>query len=293
VRAAEALAGGDPTRYGIPFICKTPAQARDFLLGSIKNGNGGKVFTGKAFDNLWYIGLGWVGAWVLKTSDGLILFDTLNNTDEVKTILLPGMKEFGLDPAQIKYIALTHGHGDHFGGAKYLQDTYKPHVLLSDLDWQLIEKRPTEAAEKLPGPTRDMVVKGGDTLTLGDVTIRFLLTPGHTPATVSSFIPVKDKGRPVLVTMAGGSAMWDDSRTTGQYHESFHKLWAAGREAGAEGVVSPHMVMNGGLEKLQQIKDHPDAPNPFVLGKDGYEQFMRVQDQCILANLARTTAWGR
>src|SRR5437879_2644057 len=49
--------------------------------------------TVQVFDNLYYAGTGSVGAWIIKTSAGLILWDTLDSEDEVKTILEPGLKK--------------------------------------------------------------------------------------------------------------------------------------------------------------------------------------------------------
>src|SRR4029078_1444312 len=54
-------------------------------------------------------------------------------------------------------------------------------------------------------PTRDMVVSDGQKLTLGDTTLTFTLTPGHTPGTVSTLIPVKDNGTPHVVAEWGGT----------------------------------------------------------------------------------------
>ena len=42
-----------------------------------------------------------------------------------------GLKKVGLDPANIKYVVVSHGHGDHHGGAKFLQDQFKPRLVLS------------------------------------------------------------------------------------------------------------------------------------------------------------------
>ena len=42
--------------------------------------------------------------------------------------------KLGLDPATIKYAIVSHGHSDHSGGAKYLQDRYNARVLLSAID---------------------------------------------------------------------------------------------------------------------------------------------------------------
>jgi metallo-beta-lactamase class B len=94
----------------------------------------------KLFDNLYYIGFNDVGAWVVPTSAGLILFDTLNSTDDAMNVIEPEMKKAGLDPAQIKYILLGHGHADHFGGASYLQMTYHAKVLAAMPDWAAIQR---------------------------------------------------------------------------------------------------------------------------------------------------------
>ena len=64
-------------------------------------------------------------AWAVNTSAGIILIDTLFGyaaQDEI----VDGLKKVGLDPANIKYIVVSHAHGDHDGSVKFLQDTYHP-----------------------------------------------------------------------------------------------------------------------------------------------------------------------
>ena len=99
----------------------------------------GLVPATQVFDQLWSVGQNAVSAWVLKTSEGLIVIDALNSPAEARDILVPNIVAMGLDPADIKYVIITHGHGDHWGGAKYLQDTYGARVVLSDIDWGLLE----------------------------------------------------------------------------------------------------------------------------------------------------------
>ena len=60
----------------------------------------------------------------LRTSAGIVIFDTLNNGDEAKTYVVGGLTKLGLNPRDIKFIIITHGHADHSGGATYLHDTY-------------------------------------------------------------------------------------------------------------------------------------------------------------------------
>ena len=80
----------------------------------------------------------------------------------------------GLDPADVKYVIVGHGHFDHFGGAPYFQDKYKSRIAMSGLDWDLIERpnpnaNPAQASR--PRPKRDVVVTDGQKITVGDTTI--------------------------------------------------------------------------------------------------------------------------
>jgi metallo-beta-lactamase class B len=118
-----------------------------------------KVEPLKVFDNLYYVGFEQVGTWTLDTGAGLILLDTLNNPQEAEQVLVPGLRQLGLDPANIKYIILSHGHADHFGGAPYFQEHYNTPVLMTAADWDLIARPPgpnaSAAARNRVLPKRD------------------------------------------------------------------------------------------------------------------------------------------
>src|SRR3989454_11618645 len=75
----------------------------------------------KIFDNLYYIGFNDIGAWALTTSQGIIVIDSLYTPEDAEKVLIPSMQKAGLDPKQIKYVVIGHGHFDHFGGSSYLQ----------------------------------------------------------------------------------------------------------------------------------------------------------------------------
>ena len=61
------------------------------------------VEPGKVFDNLYYIGAKYLGAFALTTKDGIFLIDTMNSTDDVKNTIEPGFKKLGLKMEDIKY----------------------------------------------------------------------------------------------------------------------------------------------------------------------------------------------
>ena len=91
----------------------------------------------KVFDNLYFVGMTEYSAWAVKTSDGIVLLDTIYDYS-IEDEVAGGLKQLGFDPATIKYALVSHGHVDHFGGAKYLQEHFGTKVLMSAADWELI-----------------------------------------------------------------------------------------------------------------------------------------------------------
>src|SRR6185503_9376847 len=103
VADAQRIAGEDlkflmPVCNPQPAVRAAPSPAMDESLAKLINQTPPEP--GQAFDNLYYVGSAWVSAWVLKTSDGLILIDALNNTKEAADLIEGGMRKLGLDPAQ-------------------------------------------------------------------------------------------------------------------------------------------------------------------------------------------------
>ena len=118
----------------------------------------------KVFDNLYFVGQTEYSAWAVTTSEGIIIIDTIFDYS-VEDEVAGGLKKLGLDPTTIKYAIVSHGHGDHSGGAKFLQDKFDARVILSAADWDLLDKSTGSR------PRRDMVATDGMKLTLGDTTL--------------------------------------------------------------------------------------------------------------------------
>ena len=288
VARARAIPGEDLAPVADGFICKAPAQAKAYLQTIMLHGGLAARPPMRAFDNLYYIGTTFVGSWVIRTSEGLILVDTLDNENEARTILVPGLVALGLDPNAIRDIIITHGHFDHFGGARYLQATYRLHVFESEADWAYMND-PAELAKlhlsPVPAPIKDQVIRDGDQLRLGGVTVRFILTPGHTPGVVSLLFNVSDGGLQREVSMWGGTGMPDSEDGLATYRASLQKFLKASREAGATVAISSHPWVAGNFKQMEETA--AGSPNRLVLGPRGFERFMEVFDECVAAEQAR------
>jgi metallo-beta-lactamase class B len=184
--------GGENTSDNVPGYITNPASApaRDIWYAEPT----------KIFDNLYFVGGKVHSAWVLTTKEGIILIDTIYpyNSEE---LVIGGMQKLGLDPKNIKYVLISHAHGDHIGGAEVLQTRYGARVVMGGPDWDLVAKYPNRY--KTMAPKRDIVATDGMKITLGDTTVTIWLTPGHTPGTLSYTFTVLDRGKPVNVAYSG------------------------------------------------------------------------------------------
>jgi len=208
-------------------------------------------------------------------------------------LITDGLKKLKLDPAQIKYVILTHVHGDRFYGAPYLQKTYNARVIMSEADWNAMAKTNDPAELK---PKKDMVATDGMKLTLGDTTLTLYITPGHTPGTVSVLVPLKD-GNERHVGAVWGGINPDVGRNGVRYFanmEETFKTWSASAKrfqdiaakANADVYLTLHPFYDKALDKLHALNFRkPGGPHPFV-SKDNLNRFLTIIRECTEAQLA-------
>ena len=247
----------------------------------------------KVFDNVYLLpqmipeSLNGVSSWAITTSGGIILIDTLYDYS-VKEGIDAALKSVRLNPANIKAAFVTHGHGDHFGGAKYLQELYSTSIYAGALDWDLMQASANAGSLGQPIPKKDLVATNGMKYTLGDTTITVYLTPGHTPSTLSFLIPVKINGQPHVAAFWGGTAISRNSREDNLkvYSESARRFKEIVTQAKADIMLSNHDAYGEYFAKIEQMKKNPSGPNPFVVGTDGVRRYLDVLDHCGQAQVA-------
>jgi metallo-beta-lactamase class B len=236
----------------------------------------------KVFDNLYYVGEKMQhgaspSAWAVTTSQGIILIDTMFE-NSVEDEIVNGLKKMKLDPADIKYVILTHGHSDHINGAKFLQDHYNLRLIMSAADWDMVEENKNF---KGPKPRRDMIATDGQKLTLGEETITIYLTPGHTPGTVSLLIPLRDGGAPHLAALWGGTGMQFSAEEYSKQSERFREIVT---KSAADVILSTHPQLDKSDIKLRLVeKRQPGDPNPYVVGNDVVKAYLTVGAECSAA----------
>ena len=245
----------------------------------------------RLFDNLSVLGSVGTAMYVLQTTDGLILIDA-GYPEQVETVLLPGLKQLGFDPANVRDVIVLHGHSDHFGAARYFQDTYRARVFLAAPDWDLVDA--PQAKGKGPAvatPKRDQIVTDGQPITLGDTSILPVLVPGHTPGALALIFPVFDQGQKHTAGLFGGTVLSAGFVTADglrQYISSLQRWARVAAENHVDVEIQNHPLMDGFAGRLEQLKQRvPQAPHPFVIRESEYASFLTVMSECAQAQLIR------
>jgi metallo-beta-lactamase class B len=223
-----------------------------------------------------------VMAMAVVTSDGIILIDSTYDYS-VKGLIVDAMPKIGLDPKQIKYAVITHGHGDHFAGAKYLQDTFGTKIIMGDPDWTNVA-RPAKPGGPVPTniAKKDLATVEGQKLTLGDTTITLFNTPGHTVGTTSAIIPVKDKGVTHYAAMWGGTSISQNTpyEQLVAYNRSSRKMAEQSAKLGVDVILTPHGRVIDFPRRAGIQRAFPMGPNQFIAGQDAVRRWWAMIDHC-------------
>ena len=292
VEAARAAAGEHHTRI-FEYLCRAPrprqpagtqtAGTQTARARGVPDVSTWHADPAKIFDNLYFLGTQSLNSYALTTSAGIVIIDPLydyNAQDEI----VDGLEKLGLDPADITHVIVSHGHGDHYGGARLLQERYGAEVWLSEADWDLVDTSGSSQAK----PDRDRVATDGQVLTVGDTEITFTLTPGHTPGTVSTLIPVRDGEETHVAALWGGTAM----RATREFYEAYSSsartFAEVAERAGADVIISNHDIFDDAHAKIAALAERrPGDPHPFVLGPEAALDYLSVVEHCAMAGMAR------
>ncbi|KAI9172720.1 hypothetical protein HJFPF1_02233 [Paramyrothecium foliicola] len=225
----------------------------------------GFVKPARVFDSVFFIGESSVSAWAIDTGSGLIVIDALWNADEAEKVLIPGLQSFGYEGSDVKALIITHEHLDHFGGALYLQETFGIPVYATEPAWKTL-------ANITGAPVRDMTLADGQVLTVGNTSLTVYSTPGHTPGTLSFFVPVYEHGERHLAGLYGGGGIPSSASDKATQIESFERFASLAEELGADVLLANHQTQDRSLPNLDVLATRQcDGANYFANKNIGYE----------------------
>ena len=228
------------------------------------------------YGNVWYTGDDWVCVHLIDTGDGLLLIDAGNCG--YTPWLVQAIWEAGFRPNDVKWLVLSHGHVDHVGAATFFRDTFGTRIYLGEPDAKMYEEHPEfsfiQDSPNLADDvfTPDEVIRDGDVLTFGNVTIDCYLVPGHTAGCVALFFDAEEDGVKKRCGYYGGFGF--NTLTVHDLDEmgdTEHRMWKTYEESidhvidqKVDIFLGNHTSNNRTIEKMKEKESKDGGVNPFI-----------------------------
>ena len=159
-----------------------------------------------------YVGTQDLAVYLITTPAGHILID--GAVPSMAGEIEKSIRTLGFKPEDIRILLTTQAHFDHVGTIAHFQKLSKASVRIMQGDERLVADGgrsdylfAKDAQFHYAPATVDVVLKDGDTVSLGGVTLTALRTPGHTPGCATYTMSVTDKGKTYAVVFPGSTTV--------------------------------------------------------------------------------------
>jgi metallo-beta-lactamase class B len=149
------------------------------------------------------VGTAELGCYLIRGTRGCILINT-GLADSPK-LIEKSLKTLGVDRHQVQLLLTNQAHADHVGGFRKMQRLTGARIWATVQDAPLLESGGAEDPGGLPGYKAvqvDRLLTDGEEMVFGDLKLKVILTPGHTPGSVSYLLSYPEGGATRTVLFA-------------------------------------------------------------------------------------------
>jgi len=244
-------------------------------------------------DNTYYVGSKGLAAYLITTPAGHILLDT--GLPQNAAMVEQHIAEVGFKLADVKILLISHAHYDHSGGVAKLKADTGAQLVVMEGDRYAMEKGVYPGSEsveafKFPPAKVDRVIKNGDTVSLGGVTLTAHLTAGHTEGCTTWTWPVKDGATQHTALNFCSASVAANSLVPPQYPgivADYKKTFASIRSLPGDVILGPHAEFFDLWGKQARIV--AGKPSPFI-DRPAFVRVVDRQEAAFKADLAKQEA---
>lgn len=155
--------------------------------------------------NLYYVGTEDLACYLITTPAGHIVINT--GLADSTPLIRAGISELGFKLEDVKILLTMQAHYDHVAAMAEVKKLTGARLYVTAADAPIVESGgkadPTFGKSGWFAPVKvDRRLHDGDVVSLGGTEIKVMLTPGHTPGSVSYLMTVTEGGRPRTVAIA-------------------------------------------------------------------------------------------
>jgi metallo-beta-lactamase class B len=257
----------------------------------------------RVIGNVYYVGASDVSSFLVTTPGGHILIDS--GFEATVPLIREGARKLGFRFEDIKILLNSHAHIDHAGGHALVKRLCAAQIVMSEADAATLARGgkgdflPVEDEVIAYKPVKaDRIVRDGDEVTHGGVTLYAHLTPGHTRGCTTWTMVVEDNGKRLDVVFYGGTTILPGVRLVNNpkypaIADDFDRTFRLLKTLPCDVFLAPHGSMFG-LRKKAEKRAAGQTPNPFI-DAESYRAFITQSEAAFRRTLAleRLTASPR
>ena len=220
-------------------------------------------------DNVYSVGPAGLATYLFKTQEGLIVLDAA--LPESVPLIEANIQKLGFKLSDVKILLNSHAHFDHSGGLAQLKKAtgaklYAMEADVSALEGGFYQGSESDKSMSAPPVKVDKVLRDGDTVSLGGVTLKAHLTPGHSPGCTSWGQTVQHQGKPYeLLVFCSATVAANRIKPPLQYPgivEAYRTTFAKTKAMKVDIFLAGHPEFFDMAGKRAKLKD--GAPHPFI-----------------------------
>ncbi len=234
----------------------------------------------RIMSNLFYVGAAEVASYLVATPKGHILID--GGFEATAPQILENVGKLGFDIHDVRMILFTHAHYDHAGGLSAIKRNTYGMLIASEGDAPLLARGGRDDPQfgdrfRFPPVNPDRLIRDGDKVSLGGMTLTAHVTPGHTPGCTTWTTTVREKTKPYEVVLVCSASVPPEYKLIGnpKYPNAvadYRRTFTILESLPCDIPLAPNASFFKIMEKMGRLKKG-EKPNPFI-DPAGYKAYV-------------------